>query len=517
MATVSRAGRGISLRVTAVVCLLFSAAFLLPTATTTRAQTYTMLYNLSGQQPSDVTLAGSTLYGTTQGGGDFGNGTIYKFDTNQTGFATLHSFSGGNDDGGNPSGAPVLSGSKLYGTTILGGNSYGDGTLYQVSTNGNDYRILGYFYTWVTVNPYGSLTLSGTELFGLTTAGNGTLFTINTNGTGCADLHDFGGTIITSINPTNIITGIFTNTVTNIVGSVTNVVTEFDTNIVTDLITNSVPDGSSPNSPLVLAGSALYGTTSAGGSNNDGTVYSINTDGSGYAVLHQFSHMPGDAYNPRSPLILSGSTLYGTTVEAARSNGTVFKINTNGTGFAILYGFGLTAADGYNPYGPLTLSGSTLYGTTKFGGSNSYGTVFRVNTDGTGYQVLYNFAGANGAYPSGSLILSGSALYGIANGFLFSLAVPPLPIAPTSSVFSITAITEQGNDILITWTSSIGSTNALQGTTNTVQATANADFTTNDFTDIFIVTNTVGSVTNYLDAGAVTNFSSRYYRVRLVP
>ena len=40
---------------------------------------------------------------------------------------------------------------------------------------------------------------------------------------------------------------------------------------------------------------------------------------------------------------------------------------------------------------------------------------------------------------------------------------------------------------------------------------------TNNFTDIFTVTNTVGTVTNYLDTGATTNFPSRYYRVRLVP
>jgi uncharacterized repeat protein (TIGR03803 family) len=479
---VSRPGRGLPFRVVAVVCLFFSAAFVLFTATTTRAQTYTLLANFGGQQPSDLTLSGSTLYGTTQGGGT-GNGTVFQVETNGTGLASLHLFSGGNDDGGSPSGTPALTGSTLYGTTISGGNSYGDGTVYQVSTNGSGYKILFSFVPWVGVNPFGALTISGTQLFGLTTAGNGTLFTINTDGTGCTDLHNFGGSV------------------TSIVGSVTNVFL----------------DGSSPNNPLLLSGSTLYGTTSAGGSNGYGTVFQMNTDGSGYSILHYFSNTPGDGYNPHSALILSGSTLYGTTVGDARSNGSVFKINTNGTGFAILYGFGLTAADGYNPYGPLTLSGATLYGTTKFGGSNNFGTVFQINTDGTGYQVLYNFGGGNGAYPAGSLILSDSTVYGIVGGFMFSLAVPPVPTAPTSSVFAITGIAEQGNDVLITWTSGVGSTNALQGTTNTVQATANANFTTNDFADIFIVTNTVSSVTNYLDAGAVTNFSSRYYRVRLVP
>ena len=46
-----------------------------------------------------------------------------------------------------------------------------------------------------------------------------------------------------------------------------------------------------------------------------------------------------------------------------------------------------------------SLSGSTLYGTTTDGGSSGDGTVFKVNTDGTGYTVLKNFTGSDGAYP----------------------------------------------------------------------------------------------------------------------
>jgi uncharacterized repeat protein (TIGR03803 family) len=485
-------------------------------------------------------LSGSTLYGTTAGGGS-GNGTVYQMSTNGTGFCTMHFFGGGNDDGGNPDGPVVLSGSTLYGTTSLGGNSYNAGTLFQISTNcpGTNYAILFSFLPWVAENPYGALILSGTTLFGLgaiDTGNGGTLFAIETNGSDCANLHVFGGSvfagIITNIT-TNVVTYVTTNIViyitTNIQDSVTNVVTdidtnidtEFDTNIVTGLVNNTFPDGSNPNSPLLLAGSTLYGTTSSGGSNNFGTVFQINTDGSGYSVLHHFSNTPGDGYVPLSGLILSGSTLYGTTSGADHSHGTVFQINTNGTGFAILYGFGLTVADGYTPYGPLTLSNSTLYGTTQYGGSNNLGTVFQINTDGTSYQVLYNFGsgGALGGNPKGSLVLSDSTLYGVANGVLFSLAVPALPVIapPTSSVLQITGIAQQGNDILISWTNSIGMTNALQGTTNALQGTASSGYDTNNLIDIFIVTNAVSSTTNYLDAGAVTNFSSRFYRVRLVP
>jgi hypothetical protein len=60
------------------------------------------------------------------------------------------------------------------------------------------------------------------------------------------------------------------------------------------------------------------------------------------------------------------------------------------------------------------------------------------------------------------------------------------------------------------------------GATNTLQAAAgggSGGYSTNGFTDIFVVTNntTIGTVTNYLDLGAATNRPARYYRARLVP
>ena len=91
--------------------------------------------------------------------------------------------------------------------------------------------------------------------------------------------------------------------------------------------------------------------------------------------------------------------------------GTVFKVNTDGTGYTVLKNF--TGSDGADPScGPDVLSGSTLYGTTHYGGSSDDGTVFKLNTDGTGYTVLKNFTGSDGAYPYAGLTLSGSVLYG---------------------------------------------------------------------------------------------------------
>jgi hypothetical protein len=86
---------------------------------------------------------------------------------------------------------------------------------------------------------------------------------------------------------------------------------------------------------------------------------------------------------------------------------------------------------------------------------------------------------------------------------------------PTNSAaaFRIISVVPSGIDLLVTWMMGSGRTNALQATAGD----ASGGYNTNGFTDIFIVTNTVGTTTNYLDTGAAANVPSRYYRVRVVP
>jgi uncharacterized repeat protein (TIGR03803 family) len=69
-------------------------------------------------------------------------------------------------------------------------------------------------------------------------------------------------------------------------------------------------------------------------------------------------------------------------------------------------------SDGGKPEVALIMSGGTLYGTTAFAGSSGNGTLFALNTDGTGFTVLYNFGDTDGAGAYGSLILSGHTFYG---------------------------------------------------------------------------------------------------------
>jgi uncharacterized repeat protein (TIGR03803 family) len=191
----------------------------------------------------------------------------------------------------------------------------------------------------------------------------------------------------------------------------------------TNLHTFTLNDGAFPDAALILSGSTLYGTTSEGGSEVFGTVFSINTDGTGFTTLHDFY---GDGHGePNGGLVLSSNTLYGTTRYGGTSgDGAVFAINTDGTGFTNLHTF--TLIDGANPLDVLLISGNTLYGTTTTGGSSGNGTVFAVNTDGSSFTTLYGFTqfiadgtnafgystNSDGANPIAGLVLSSTPFMG---------------------------------------------------------------------------------------------------------
>jgi uncharacterized repeat protein (TIGR03803 family) len=384
----------------AVLCALLLGAANAP------AQ-FNLLHSFAGA-PSDgmspfgaLTLSGSTLYGMTALGGSLNSGTAFKMNTDGTGFTLLHSFTSGGSDGSIPFGSLTVSGSTLYGMATHGGVGNG-GTVFKMNTDGTGFTTLRSFAGGGGDGdtPNGSLTLDGSTLYGMTagggTSGRGTVFQMNTDGTGFTLLHSFTGG-----------------------GS----------------------DGMSPFGALTLSGSTLYGMTYGGGTNDLGTVFKMNTDGDGFNLLHSFAGGVSDGSRPFGSLTLSGSTLYGMTYEGGVSDaGTAFQMNTDGTGFALLHSFNGGVSDGSHPSGSLTLDGSTLYGTTRFGGTidgtNGFGTAFQMNTNGTGFALLHSFTGdvTDGACPYDSLTLDGSKLYGMTYygggsglGTVFSIGVVPEP------------------------------------------------------------------------------------------
>src|SRR5262249_29644763 len=144
---------------------------------------------------------------------------------------------------------------------------------------------------------------------------------------------------------------------------------------------------------LVVEGTRLYGTTPLGGSGGHGTIFSIDTSGTGFLVLHNFTSL--DRSGPHVGLTVSDAVLYGTTAWDGVP-GKIFRIGTDGSGFATIHNFSTpvagTNADGAIPYSTLIVSGNTLFGTAQAGGSGGLGTVFRVGTDGAAFTNLFNFA-----------------------------------------------------------------------------------------------------------------------------
>ena len=81
---------------------------------------------------------------------------------------------------------------------------------------------------------------------------------------------------------------------------------------------------------LVVSGNILVGTLPYGGAFNTGSVFSVKIDGSGFKTLHSFSGYDGAV--PKSGLLLSGNTLYGTTTHNRRREPERRHIIQNGHG-----------------------------------------------------------------------------------------------------------------------------------------------------------------------------------------
>jgi uncharacterized repeat protein (TIGR03803 family) len=158
-----------------------------------------------------------------------------------------------------------------------------------------------------------------------------------------------------------------------------------------------------------------------------GTVFRLAPAGAGqpYALTALHTFAGADGASPYAGLIRDGATLYGTTSYGGTDlAGTVFKVETGGTGFQTLHNFTGLGTQGFFPVAPLARVGATLYGTTAYGGANDLGSVFRVGTGGTGFQTLGSFDGTNGAIPSAGLTADAAGvLYG-ATGYGGSGASP---------------------------------------------------------------------------------------------
>lgn len=314
--------------------------------------------------PGIIKASDGKLYGATTIGGASGNGVVYAMNADGTGYTKLHEFT--DAQGYEPSGKLLeASDGKLYGACRHGGSS-GLGCLYRVNKNGTGFEII-YNYSGATAgySPVGGLIEDGSGvLYGVNFWATGSVFKINKNGTGYTELKVFasGGSEL-----------------------------HF------------------PYNGLTLRSGYLYGACGYGGAGNTGGIFRIKTDGSSYAVLHEFNGTTEGGLPVGTPIIASNGKLYGSAAMGGNNNGgTLFRLDTNGANFTILRH--LSPTDGTDPWtAMIQASDGAIYGSTQIGGSNGSGTLVKMNLDGSGFTVLKNFGNATEGQGVHSLIdLNGS-------------------------------------------------------------------------------------------------------------
>jgi uncharacterized repeat protein (TIGR03803 family) len=396
------------------LCAARSESMAQTDSTTEPGMTFTTLHSFDGTDGNKsfaglVQATNGKLYGTTYYGGTKDSGEVFEITPGGT-LATFHSFCSKSHcaDGEYTYATPVQGNDgNFYGTTYLGGSEE-SGTVFKITKSG----------TLTTLHAFagtdGSLPLAGLvqgidgNFYGTTYLGgsesDGEIFKVTPSGT-LTTLHSFCSR-------------------------------------------TACKDGENPFAALVQAVDGnLYGTTLAGGSHGDGTVFKISPSGT-LTTLHSFCSESGcpDGEFPQTGLVqASNGNFYGTTIiGGAYGSGTIFEITPTGK-LTTLYNVCSQPGcpDGNYLYsGLIQATDGNLYGVMEIGGANNGGTIFRVTPSGT-LTTLHSFcsepACADGQYPAAGLVqdtngtLYGTTADGGANGdgTVFSLSVGLGPFVET--------------------------------------------------------------------------------------
>ncbi|MGC2407790.1 MAG: choice-of-anchor tandem repeat GloVer-containing protein [Candidatus Cybelea sp.] len=355
------------------------------------AQSYRILYNFQGYPDegwpqAGLVAVGPTLYGTTQYGGTYDDGTVFSLHRGGGWKVLLYSFRGGSD-GANPVAGLLDVNGTLYGTTQNGG-AYGQGTVFSINAKGREHVLHSFGSGYDGAQPVAGLTLLKGKLYGTTHKGGaygyGTVFGVSLSGAEHV-LHSFsegysfgtdGGYPIAGLIVVNgMLYGVTPTGGKNAAG-IMYAISIGGTEQILYTFDGGLPAAREPQAPLLLFKGTLYGTA-GGGTNDYGAVYSIGSNGENETVLHSFGSGSSDGRDPITGLIVGNGKLYGTTnAGGAGGYGTIYGITTTGDE-TVLHSFGSGYQhDGLNPEAGLIDVKGSLYGTTYYGGVSDAGTVF---------------------------------------------------------------------------------------------------------------------------------------------
>jgi uncharacterized repeat protein (TIGR03803 family) len=310
------------------------------------------------------------LFGTTRNGGPSGpQGTVFEVRAGSNVITTLASFNGTN--GQDPEAGLVEDSSgNLFGTTMSGGSGYQNGlqsggTVFEIKAGSNTVTTVASFGDNGFNPDVGLIEDSSGNLFGTTCfggpSGYGTVFEIKAGSDAISTIASFNGT-----------------------------------------------DGAEPESRLVEDSSGdLFGTTYAGGSSSDGTVFEVKAGSNTVTTIASFNGANG-AFPEAGLVEDSSGNLFGTTCRggAANNYGTVFEIKAGNNTVTVLASSSLPGQIGSASVGGGLMEDSSgdLFGTTQSGGSSGYGTVYEIKAGSNTVTVVASFGYTNGALPEGDLI-----------------------------------------------------------------------------------------------------------------
>jgi len=443
-------------------------------------------------------------------------------------FTTLYSFTGTND-GANPQAALVQgSDGEFYGTTAPVATNDGYGTVFKITTEG----VLTTLYSFTGgddgADPLASLVLGRDGNFYGTTYGggmysNGTVFKITTNGM-MTSLYSFAGPNDGAHPMAGLVQGsdgYFYGTTYNGGTNGNGTVFKIGSNgALTTLHLFDYLDGAYPQAALVQGKDGnFYGTTDNGGTNGGfGTVFDISTNGS-LTTLFSFGGYENGVNGvfPQAALVLGrDGNFYGTcenggpypayTVEFF---GTVFIFsNEEGVGaLGAIYYFG-DGNDGGAPNGLVQGSDGFLYGTTQVAGGDGNGTVFQISTNGA-LTSLYSFTGgSDGEFPQAALVQGrDGSFYGTTSGFFVYRGTYGF-----GTVFRLTIVPEfqsvtlTNSTLNLTWSTEAGGMYQLQYT---------SDLSSSNWSNLGSAVTATGATLSTTDS--LTNGPQRFYRLALLP
>ncbi|HEY2584579.1 MAG TPA: choice-of-anchor tandem repeat GloVer-containing protein, partial [Tepidisphaeraceae bacterium] len=345
----------------------------------------------NGANPQSMLTADrfGNLWGTTSAGGANGDGTVFEIAKGSRKLTTVASFNGTN--GAAPISNVVSdSNNDVFGTTT-GGGGFGDGTLWEIANGTKTITTLVYFNGSNGANPRGALIIDSLNVIWGTTSGggadgDGTVFRIPHGGS-LTTIASFNG--INGKSPTG---GLTMDGSSNLygtaeLGGANGIGTVFKiasgSTVVTTLASFNGANGQYPEAaPTLDTSGNLYGTTYLGGPGGNGTIYEVAKGLNAITSLAAFNVANGE--NPQGGLWLDSSgNLYGTTVQGgANGDGTIFEMPVGPNTIGVLASF--SGPDGSEPTAGVWLdSYGNLYGTTSVGGPSAAGTVYELTATPT--------------------------------------------------------------------------------------------------------------------------------------